>query len=224
MSWKKFSRQLYLSPTIICSLYISSNTSLYTHIDRLLQLSNMALPFNLISQTRFNLRISLLIAFSVSIFIILLGSGLNHLNHKYLRALPHESCAHQILNVNMRNSLLCCDTHYRQLDWVCIASFDNTNKILSSTYALVLPFSLVLATAVVELLAHLFAYGLTTKGVAPGRFLLLVRSTGVRLLIVFLLLFLRTVSYLLRIASYRLLLCLYYNLLIRSCCCIYIHS
>lgn len=154
----------------------------------------MALPFNLISQTASNLRLSLLIVFSVSGFIVLLGSGLNHLNHKYLRALPHESCAHQILNTNVQNSFLCCDTHFRHLDWVCIASYDKTNKILASTHALFIPFSLTLATTAVELLAHLFTHGLSTRGASLGKMWLLVKSSVFRLLLILSLVFLRTVS------------------------------
>lgn len=154
----------------------------------------MVLSYNLVPQTAFNLRFALLILFSISIFVILLGTGLNNLDHKYIRALPHESCAHQILNIHVRNSFLCCDKNFRYLDWICIASYDNTNKILSSTYALIIPFSLTLTTFTVEFLSHLFTYGLSTKKVASGNFLLLMKSSVSRLLIVLLLLFLRTVS------------------------------
>ena len=48
-------------------------------------------------------------------------------------------CKRQVLAINVPNSNMCCDAHLRQSDWVCVAAFDRFNKVLSSSWAYVIP-------------------------------------------------------------------------------------
>ena len=48
-------------------------------------------------------------------------------------------CKKQVLATNVLDSVMCCDASQRQGDWVCLAAFDRFNKVLSSTWAYVIP-------------------------------------------------------------------------------------
>lgn len=50
-----------------------------------------------------------------------------------------QSCKRQILATNIPDSVMCCDSALRHSDWVCVAAFDRFNKVLSSTWAYLIP-------------------------------------------------------------------------------------
>lgn len=80
-------------------------------------------------------------AFSVSFFIVILGGGLNSLQQKYSRT-THKAltnCRREIFILSVPDSKHCCDSAIHSLDWVCVASFDKVNRILSSTWAFTIP-------------------------------------------------------------------------------------
>ena len=50
-----------------------------------------------------------------------------------------STCKRQVLATNLPGSVMCCDSALRHNDWVCVAAFDRFNKVLSSTWAYVIP-------------------------------------------------------------------------------------
>jgi len=119
------------------------------------------------------LRRALVFVSALCLAVVLLGSGLNHLGHKWTRvsgtgktvqqelimaeversadSLLAQTgtggngkeeggvCKRQVLATNVPDSVMCCDMAQRRGDWVCVAAFDRFNKILSSTWAYVIP-------------------------------------------------------------------------------------
>ena len=87
------------------------------------------------------LRTSIAGAFIISVFIVLLGSGLNNLNLKYSRSSSHvlKECKKEIFILSVPDSKHCCDSSVHSLDWVCVASFDKFNRVLSSQWAFFIP-------------------------------------------------------------------------------------
>lgn len=49
------------------------------------------------------------------------------------------TCKRQVLATDVPHSNVCCDSQLRQSDWVCVAAFDRFNKVLSSSWAYVIP-------------------------------------------------------------------------------------
>jgi len=80
------------------------------------------------------------------ILLVLLGSGLNSLGHKYAvsHSIPTNTnlnswCEREVYTLNEPDSKFCCEGLRRQ-DWVCIAGFDRINKIMTGLpWAYVLP-------------------------------------------------------------------------------------
>ena len=80
-------------------------------------------------------------AFFASVLIVVLGSCLNSLGLKYSRT-THKAlgnCRREIFILSVPDSKHCCDSAIHSLDWVCVASFDKVNRILSSTWAFMIP-------------------------------------------------------------------------------------
>ena len=98
------------------------------------------------------LRFAVLSAFISGSLMILLGSGLNNLNHKYSRvsAMEFRSCKRELFITNVPDSRLCCDTPHNAVDWVCVASYDFLNKIFSSKWAFQIPLIPVVITVLTE--------------------------------------------------------------------------
>ena len=98
------------------------------------------------------LRFAVLSAFISGFLMILLGSGLNNLNHKYSRvsALGVRSCKRELFITNVPDSRLCCDTPHNSVDWICVASYDILNKIFSSKWAFQIPLIPVVITVLTE--------------------------------------------------------------------------
>ena len=48
-------------------------------------------------------------------------------------------CRREVLAINVPNSNMCCDTSLRGSDWVCVAAYDRFNKVLSSSWAYLIP-------------------------------------------------------------------------------------
>lgn len=98
------------------------------------------------------LRFAVLSAFISGSLMILLGSGLNNLNHKYshVSAPGVRSCKRELFIRNVPDSRLCCDTSHNSVDWICIASYDKLNKIFSSKWAFQIPLIPVVITLLTE--------------------------------------------------------------------------
>lgn len=113
--------------------------------------SNDAHQYQGFLKSTFYLRMTIFLITILSGFTIFIGCVLNHLDHKYIRSKSNQSCQKEILNINVRDSNLCCERDYHDQDWVCVASFDATNNFLSSTYALFIPFIPFILTTLTEL-------------------------------------------------------------------------
>jgi hypothetical protein len=75
----------------------------------------------------------------LSFVVIFIGTIINHHDHKFARSY-NTSCSRGILILNAEDSHVCCDAHTGEFSWVCAASFDPFNKILSSAlWAFVIP-------------------------------------------------------------------------------------
>lgn len=98
------------------------------------------------------LRFAVLSAFISGALVILLGSGLNNLNHKYSRvsAPGVRSCKRELFITNVPDSRLCCDTPHNSVDWICVASYDFLNKLFSSKWAFQIPLIPFVITVVTE--------------------------------------------------------------------------
>lgn len=71
-------------------------------------------------------------------FLVLAGSMMNENNHKFSRS-RNTPCTHGILVLNEADSHTCCASPHHANSWVCIASFDYMNNIISSKLAFVIP-------------------------------------------------------------------------------------
>lgn len=79
--------------------------------------------------------------------LVVVGSILNEHNHKYSRS-KNTTCSHGILVLNEPDSHMCCaSTHYENT-WICSASFDYINSIISSKWAFFIPLLPLLANVV----------------------------------------------------------------------------
>ena len=135
------------------------------------------------------LRNVVLIALLFSMFIVIIGSFHNTFNHKYVRAISIKGCRKPILNIYEKDSLLCCDHEKHLLNSICQASFDKISHTLSSKYALIIPFSPLLIHFANELILNVI-YG-NNKVIIFEKIL---TSTMLRLLIIGMILFFRTVN------------------------------
>ena len=73
------------------------------------------------------------------IVIILCGIYYNRNDAKYTKSRNPNCINHGILNLNEEDSHICCNSSVHLSSWICIASYDNINKILSSSYAFIIP-------------------------------------------------------------------------------------
>ena len=71
-------------------------------------------------------------------FLFLLGCSFNPGGSKYTRT-RHSSCGHAALSLGIRDSLICCDDPEYSTSWICVASFDQMNSLLSGPMAFILP-------------------------------------------------------------------------------------
>ena len=82
---------------------------------------------------------------TICVIIVLLGCGYNNLGLKYTRStkaglVAEYRCEKELFILSIKDSQLCCDVSYHDMDWVCVAAFDKINKLLSSNAAFYLPF------------------------------------------------------------------------------------
>lgn len=99
---------------------------------------------------RRELRTAITIATVVGLILVGIFSGLNHLGHKYIRAMPTEDCSKNILIMEVPDSELCCSNLAQESQWACVASYDTVNKIISSLWSFVLPLAPLVATVISE--------------------------------------------------------------------------
>jgi hypothetical protein len=78
------------------------------------------------------------VALLVCTIVVNFGIVSNQYNHKYSRS-TGTSCNQSILVLNAENSHMCCSSDLYSKTWVCLASFDRLNKVLSSNWAFVIP-------------------------------------------------------------------------------------
>lgn len=135
-----------------------------------------------------SLRQVLFLLLFITGLVVLIGSGLNHLNHKYVRAMPTSTCRNHILNIAIEGDILCCEKHLHHYDWVCVGAFDAINRILASTYALSLPFLPLLITSITELII------LLRRPYDQDKCIKYVRSTTLRAFLIGWIVITRTVS------------------------------
>ena len=80
------------------------------------------------------------ILISVScLMVILISMTVNDKNSKYVKSHYDECKYHSVLDLYEEGSHICCDSKHHRSSWLCIASFDSANKILSSHWAFLLP-------------------------------------------------------------------------------------
>lgn len=90
------------------------------------------------SESHNSLRSIVWIVLYLSVGVVVIGCILNGGDVKYSRSTNTE-CAKGILLLNTADSHICCDTPAEDVAWVCMASFDNYNRVLSSYWALAVP-------------------------------------------------------------------------------------
>jgi hypothetical protein len=139
-------------------------------------------------QATTTLRGFVILAFAVSALFIILGSGLNDLNLKYSRVSSKSprKCERELFLVTVPNSQLCCDSQFNADDWVCVASFDTLNRILSSKWAFQIPLIPLVLTIISELAPSV--------PVADSSFVTRLESHGCRLFLYICMILLRTVG------------------------------
>lgn len=140
-------------------------------------------------QSKIVLRYVNLVAFALSICIVIFGSFNNINNHKYVRALGVKGCQKPILNINDKASLLCCDHDIHSNNIICQASFDYISRMLSSSYAHFIPFVPLMLHLITELILNVFQGA--NKRI---NFEKIAVATVLRVFFVGLILFFRTVS------------------------------
>lgn len=90
----------------------------------------------------------------VAVFIILLGGALNNIQVKYSRYRDAGKCAHGLFVLEIENSEFCCDEHYHETDWACMAAYDRVNLVFSSVLAWVVPLLPFLCTVATDAWSH----------------------------------------------------------------------
>lgn len=90
----------------------------------------------------------------VAVFIILLGGALNNIQVKYSRYRDADKCDHGLFIVEIDNSDFCCNEHYHETDWACMAAYDSVNLIFSSILAWVIPLLPFLCTVTTDAWSH----------------------------------------------------------------------
>jgi len=82
----------------------------------------------------------MIILLSISCFIVIsISMTVNEKNSKYVKSHYDECKYHSILDLYEEGSHICCDSNHHKTSWLCIASFDRFNKLLSSHWAFLLP-------------------------------------------------------------------------------------
>lgn len=79
--------------------------------------------------------------------LVIVGSIMNMHNDKYSRS-RNTSCSHGILILNQPDSHVCCTSMDHSHSWICSASFDVLNSVISSKWAFFIPLLPLLANVV----------------------------------------------------------------------------
>lgn len=90
------------------------------------------------AETHNSLRSIAWVVLSLCVGVVAVGCLLNGGDVKYSRSTNTE-CVKGILSLTTADSHICCDSPDTEAEWVCMASFDHYNKILSSYWALAVP-------------------------------------------------------------------------------------
>jgi hypothetical protein len=85
------------------------------------------------------LRVLLLIGTGLTVMTVLVASIYNSSSQKYsiasAKAAADKQCPHQLFVLSQPDSLFCCDTALRHLDWACIAAFqDSFGKVITTLW------------------------------------------------------------------------------------------
>ena len=90
--------------------------------------------------------------------LISIGCGINYLNHKYIRIMTNTTgiCEKEVLNIDVTNTKMCCENEYRKSDWVCVASYDQVERYMTSSMAFVLPFLPLILTSANDVISNRF--------------------------------------------------------------------
>jgi hypothetical protein len=103
----------------------------------------------------------------VAVFVVMLGGGLNNIQVKYSRYHEADKCAHGLFVKEIEDSHFCCDDHYHETDWACMAAYDPVNKHFTSYLAWVIPLIPFLCTVLAE--AQQGSFATSNSKAAPNR-------------------------------------------------------
>ena len=87
-----------------------------------------------------SLKYSYIIISSIFLLVIIFSSGLNHIGLKYSISKDNiDNCHKAVYLKAVTESFLCCDNHYHNHDWVCVAANDKLTHFIASSNAFWLP-------------------------------------------------------------------------------------
>jgi hypothetical protein len=94
-----------------------------------------------------------------ALLVLLLGGALNNIQVKYARFNnQHDnhpaSCARGLFIIDIEHSEFCCDKHYHETDWACMAAYDTVNYVFSSFLAWLIPLVPFVCTVAVDVYSH----------------------------------------------------------------------
>ena len=92
---------------------------------------------------------SLLYVSIIITVIVLIGCGLNDLNDKYARY-KSNLCQSGVLVLNIEESEFCCDDPLRKTEWICVAAYDDLNRMFTSMKAAYIPLLPLICTFLIE--------------------------------------------------------------------------
>ena len=141
------------------------------------------------------IRITIISVFFVAAIIIGIGCGLNHLNHKYLRITTNIDglCKKEVLNIFVKDSKMCCETHFRDSTWICAASYDDKNKFMASSFAFVLPLIPLVLTSLTDVAVNWYHNSMSSS-VSMKHNINVLNSLTFRVFITVMIILFRTVS------------------------------
>lgn len=94
-----------------------------------------------------------------ALLVLLLGGALNNIQVKYARFNNQHnnhpaSCARGLFIIDIEHSEFCCDKHYHETDWACMAAYDTVNYVFSSFLAWLIPLVPFVCTVAVDVYSH----------------------------------------------------------------------
>ena len=105
------------------------------------------------------IRSSLVYCLISSLIVVISGIGSNSLDLKYKRSSNKlRMCKKELFITSIPNSQICCDENFHQYDWVCVASFNELNRVFSSLWAIVIPMLPLFTSMIFDLIWYIRNY------------------------------------------------------------------